>query len=329
MSQIAEYIWLDGHGRVRSKTRVLDSDIIPDWNYDGSSTYQKFVSDSEVMLYPVKSFPDPLRGESNILVLCETDYEKCTRRIARDIFEQHPELEPMFGLEQEFFIYDKSTNLPVGWMADSAPEPQGDYYCAVGADVCQSRAYMECVLGYALAAGIKLTGFNWEVAPGQAEFQVCAIGIDAADHLIILRYLLMRIGEDFNLYVSFDNKPFTNWNGSGLHTNFSTKEMRENDNGIDMIHTAINKLALTHHDDLKLFGENNHRRLSGKYETSSAAKFTYGAASRNTSIRIPTSTTKDKKGYFEDRRPGANANPYIITANMFKVVCGDDESLPE
>lgn len=46
---------------------------LPEWNYDGSSTYQSEGSNSDTYLHPVAMYRDPFRGgENNKLVLCDT-----------------------------------------------------------------------------------------------------------------------------------------------------------------------------------------------------------------------------------------------------------------
>lgn len=346
MNQVClEYIWVDGKGQLRSKTRVISADkaqlyqlpgaMPEEWNYDGSSTYQRFTSNSEVFLYPKVMYPDPMRGNPHKLVLCETSDDKCSRKAAREIFKQNPESQPMFGLEQEFFIYDRNTEKPLGWPSQSFayPAPQGDYYCSVGSNFCFARPFMEQVLQYALFCGIEITGYNWEVAPGQAEFQVCAVGIDAADQLTLLRYLLLRTGEAFNYVINFEVKPYGDWNGSGMHVNFSTKEMREpstpSTDSYTLIEEAIDRLRVTHSQDMQIMGKDNEKRLTGIHETSSVDIFSVGVASRDTSIRIPTKTRDQGYGYFEDRRPGSNIDPYLVTANMYQVCCLNGKSICE
>ena len=60
-------------------------------------------------------------------------------------------------------------------------------------------------------------------------------------------------------------------------------------------------------------GRDNLRRLTGALETSSVADFSYGTANRGCSIRIPRSVEEDGYGYFEDRRPSSNCDPYTVT----------------
>lgn len=44
---------------------------LPEWNFDGSSTYQSEGSNSDMYLVPSAMFRDPFRKDPNKLVLCE------------------------------------------------------------------------------------------------------------------------------------------------------------------------------------------------------------------------------------------------------------------
>lgn len=87
--------------------------------------------------------------------------------------------------------------------------------------------------------------------------------------------------------------------------------MRE-EGGISVIKTAINKLAAKHKEHMAMYGEGNELRMTGALETSSMEEFSCGVANRGCSVRIGRDTEAEGKGYFEDRRPSSNCDPYIL-----------------
>lgn len=346
MKLVAEYIWLDSQDNLRSKTKIMNKEITetnsffdantyPVWNYDGSSTGQATTDNSEVLLKPVAVYPDPVRTFGySYLVVCEHmimgqdgNYLPDSRRKAVDIFNNNKSCgsDPMFGLEFEFFLYQKNNPLGIPKYPDSFPKPQGDYYCGIGAQNAIGRQMIEVVLNRCLHSRVEITGLNAEVAPGQWEFQVCNTGIKACDDSIVFKYILQRTAEDYNVDINFHPKPIEgDWNGSGCHVNFSTKEMREGTSektGYDIILESIKKLEGCHKEHMEVYGIDNDKRLTGKHETGKYDEFTYGVANRGCSIRIPRTTEKDKKGYFEDRRPSSNMNPYVVCSKIYETCC--------
>merc|ERR1739844_262416 len=344
---IAEYIWIDGSGiTLRSKARTLPAKVtsladLPEWNYDGSSCYQASTDNSEVIMKPVAYFADPFRGGDNILVLTETyRWEDGTcqklvpsntnfRTFANQVFRRSKSKgeEPWFGIEQEFTLLgtaNKFTKWPLGWPSNGYPGPQGPYYCSVGANVCFGRIISDLHYKACLAAGINISGTNAEVMPGQWEYQVgpCT-GIEMGDHLMMSRYLMIRVCEAQGINVTFDPKPIPgDWNGAGCHTNYSTATMRA-EGGYGEIVKAIEKLGEKHMEHIKVYGTGNERRLTGAHETAPTDKFRYGVANRGASVRIPRTTEANGCGYFEDRRPASNMDPYIVTAKLFQTTCLD------
>ncbi|VDM12115.1 unnamed protein product [Wuchereria bancrofti] len=71
------------------------------------------------------------------------------------------------------------------------------------------------------------------------------------------------------------------------------------DGGIKYVEEAIKKLEKKHKEHIEVYdphgGMDNVRRLTGKHETSSIDKFSWGIANRAASIRIPRAVAKDKK----------------------------------
>ena len=330
-----EYVWIGGNQELRSKTKVVDySDSINymiEWNFDGSSTGQADGKESEIILKPVKIINDPIRKNGKI-ILCETYFPNGivhptnNRVLANQIFMRGLKEKPWFGLEQEYFMIDNITGNPLGFVNNLVTNPQGQYYCSIGAENAFGRNIAEEHLQACIESGIKISGINSEVAPGQWEFQIgpCE-GIEEGDDLWLARYLLIIIAEKYNIRINFEPKPLKgNWNGSGCHANFSTEKMRDGTtehNGLYYIDEAITKLSKKHKEHMEVYGTGNEERMSGKLETSSFHNFTDGIANRGCSIRRGNETFKNGKGYFEDRRPSSNCDPYLVTSKIFETCC--------
>lgn len=335
MSYKAEYIWIDGTeptAKLRSKTKILaDGAEPPVWGFDGSSTNQAEGHASDCVLKPVASYPDPIRGGSHLLVLCEVynteddaPHVSNTRALLRPLAERFSGQEPIFGIEQEYTFFKGSR--PLGFPENGFPAPQGGYYCGVGADEIYGREIVEAHLENCLAAGLGLSGINAEVMPGQWEFQVGPLSpLEVSDQLWVARWLLYRTAEDFGVSATLDPKPAKgDWNGAGAHTNFSTKAMRE---GYDAIIAACDALGkegkpLYH---VQNYGVGVEDRLTGAHETAPWNEYSYGVSNRGASVRIPWQVERDKKGYIEDRRPNANCDPYVVTRLLVETCCTELE----
>ena len=322
-----EYIWSDMNGGLRSKTKITMSEELENWNYDGSSTGQAGGNNSEVVIRPVKTVNDPFRGStgSNKLVLCDTwvynqDNELVPhptnhRHFASKLLKECPSGN-RFGFEQEFYLMKDRYPLD----AKAPPREQGGYYCGVGGENALGRDLMEKVLDCCLYAGLPITGMNAEVGPSQWEFQVCSDDIDAGDSLMLLRYILDRVSEERDVVVTLHPKPMAgDWNGSGCHTNFSTAAMRE-DGGLSLILETMCKFEAKTQEHINVYGVDNEQRLTGLHETAPIDKFSWGYGDRGASIRIPKSTLVDGKGYFEDRRPASNIDPYQVIERILQTV---------
>jgi len=336
-----EYVWQDPKQQFRTKVKFVDVNVsstesaekkATEWNFDGSSTGQAEGHNSEIMIKPFLTLCSPFNEDDldKYYVFCEcfnadgTPAKGNTRRQAVDYFERDEvkAAEPMFGLEQEFFVFKEGK--PLVW--SDTPAPQAEYYCGVGyKSIGEGRDFLESVSRVLNQKDLKLniTGTNFEVAPGQMEIQLFEEGLKGADNLVVLRYFLEIEAESHGYDIDLTPKPTflsgSEWNGSGCHTNFSTEAMRSTKNSgsklsaVYAMANTIQNLKDGHLVDVqKLGSDNNKLRLTGENETSSMETFSYGVAHRGASVRVPRQCVKNLKGYIEDRRPGSDMDPYVV-----------------
>jgi len=328
-----EYVWLDGYKpepNLRSKVKIVEYDKVrnffldgnfPVWNFDGSSTNQAETGNSDRLLKPVRHYtPQTFPLENNtVYILCEVlnpDGTPNETNFRSKISEGFEDL--WFGFEQEYFIREEINGNILGHKRNIL-KGQGEYYCGVGHNVV-GRSFVDEHLNMCLNYGIDITGINAEVALGQWEYQVFSQGkLKGGDDLWMTRYFLFKIAEKYGYHIELHPKPLTHgeWNGSGLHSNFSTDKMR-NEGNKEYFMALFNAFEARHEDHIKSYGSQNHLRLTGEYETQSINKFTWGVSDRGASIRVPQDTANEWKGYVEDRRPGSNADPYKIICEIVK-----------
>ncbi len=327
-----EYLWLDGYTPVQSlrgKTQIKEFtsfptlDQLPMWGFDGSSTNQAPGGSSDCVLKPVAVYPDGGR-KNGALVMCEVMMADGTTPHASNhragILDDEG---AWFGFEQEYFFYQDGR--PLGFPENGYPAPQGPYYTGVGykhvGDV--ARQLVEEHLDLCLEAGINHEGINAEVAKGQWEFQIFGKGSKkAADEMWVARYILMRAAEKYGIDIEMHCKPLgaTDWNGSGMHANFSTQYLREK-GGKEYFDKLMAQFDKNRMDHIAVYGPDNHMRLTGLHETQAIDKFSWGIADRGASIRVPHSFANNGfKGYLEDRRPNSQGCPYQIASQILKTI---------
>tara|TARA_R110002051_G_scaffold296493_2_gene362593 strand:+ start:573 stop:1592 length:1020 start_codon:yes stop_codon:yes gene_type:complete len=325
-----EYVWLDGKPnfpQLRSKARYINMDDtyhgLPDWNFDGGSTKQGSVGNSDRCLHPVRAYKDPFH-EDGLLVLCEVLYhnkvphESNLRKSLFDLVEKNPDAGYLAGMEQEFTFINPANLEPLGLLL--SPRGQGQYYCGVGCMNVIGRFIVEDFEKKCWEAGVELDGVNAEVMPGQWEFQTSPQGpVKTADDLWMTRYILDRVAETHAAIVSYDPKPHPDMNGAGCHTNISTTKTRECFE-VDEWEDLMTHLEIDHPEYIKVCGEGIEQRLTGDCETSDYGTFSWGVGDRGASIRIPEQVSLEKAGYFEDRRPSANIDPYRVLYSLISSV---------
>ncbi|CEI91871.1 hypothetical protein RMCBS344292_06148 [Rhizopus microsporus] len=118
-----EYIFIDKQNELRSISKTLDfmpvqlSDI-PLLYVDHDEQLVELIQKPTEPLIPVAMYEDPFRQQGAKLVLCQMP----TRLQCKKIMDHYAHLEPWFGIEQEYVLFDPKTNKPLGWPRHGQPE---------------------------------------------------------------------------------------------------------------------------------------------------------------------------------------------------------------
>jgi glutamine synthetase len=348
---VFEYVWNDGEN-LRSKIKIMKFNTqfisihnIPEWNYDGSSTGQSETGNSDLLIKPIYYCNNPFFTSTDYckyyLVLCQVmnpdgsphntnNYIKLYKLLQSHFKLDNDFFDSWFGIEQEYLILDKNfgcydeININKNYnYNEESNYNKNQHYCSVGTGKALGRQIAEEHMNMCIEAGIKICGINSEVTSSQWEFQIGPLNaFDVSNQLWMARYILIKVAEKYNAVISFHPKPFPQLNGSGAHTNFSTRNMREN-GGLAKIYEVIDKLSKTHKEHIAVYGRYNELRLSGTNETAHIDTFSYGSCDRGSSIRIPLNVLRDGCGYLEDRRPAANMDPYLVTERILRTTFVD------
>lgn len=337
MTRIAEYIWIDGIGELRSKTRTIGK-YAPEWQFDGSSSEQAKPEESDCVLKPVKQIKNPLLPDRDaVLVLCEVNSYDGTpdkhnfRQATESLSNKVKEHQPMFGLEQEYTLLT-SDNDPLGWTEN--PPEQGPFYCGVGRNKEYGAIVAEEHMMACLDAGLKWCGKNAEVMPGQHEYQIGICDpLELGDDVWLSRFLLIKIADAHGFVVSFHAKPVLDLNGAGAHTNFSTLASRLDIAECYKLCRRLGEIVVqspvkmdkvyeaSHYPEMYGGADESYKaRLTGQHETCSWKEFKFGISDRSASIRIPRHVVLNGRGYIEDRRPCADADPYRVASYLMGVL---------
>jgi len=343
----AEYLWVDGLSpaqQIRSRARVVsvpDSPVVTDfpiWNFDESQMGQAEGCESGCILNPVRVYRDPFRGVNDYVVLCEVNdadkkvHASNIRARMRKMLDCLGEaVDPWLGFEQEYTLFRDVRSLEVP--GNGVPGSQGSYYCGVGSENVYGRKLAEAHARTCIDAGILIYGMN-AVMPGQWAFRVGYRGIDSercdaltvADDVWVARYLLSRVGEEFDMRVSFGNKPRRgDWNGAGMRANFSTADTRDPNKRQKALVGIVDALEVGHSGDADEYGGGPRESLGGECEARSNDTFASGIAHRGAPIRIPRTVTWKGCVYLEGRCFGVDSDPYRIGLFLIAAAVADGD----
>ncbi|MEH2448878.1 MAG: type I glutamate--ammonia ligase [Nostoc sp.] len=329
--------------------------------FDGSSIRGwKAINESDMtmVLDPNTAWFDPFMKEPTLSIICSIKeprtgewYNRCPRVIAQKAVDYLVSTglgdTAFFGPEAEFFIFDNARFAQTAnegyYFLDSEegawnsgklgtdekpnlgykPRFKEGYFPVAPTDSFQDIR-TEMLLTMA-ELGVPIEKHHHEVATGGQ----CELGfkfgklIEAADWLMIYKYVIKNVAKKYGKTVTFMPKPIFGDNGSGMHCHQSIwrdgqplfagdKYAGLSDMGLyyigGLLKHAPALLAITNPST------NSYKRLVPGYEA--PVNLAYSQGNRSASIRIPLSGTNPKAKRLEFRCPDATSNPYLAFAAM-------------
>ncbi|MEH2122073.1 type I glutamate--ammonia ligase [Nostoc sp.] len=328
--------------------------------FDGSSIRGwKAINESDMtmVLDPNTAWIDPFMEVPTLSIICSIKeprtgewYNRCPRVIAQKAIDYLVSTgfgdTAFFGPEAEFFIFDSARFAQTAnegyYFIDSEegawnsgkyekgkpnlgykPRFKEGYFPVSPTDSFQDiRTEMLLTMAQ---LGVPIEKHHHEVATGGQ----CELGfkfgklIEAADWLMIYKYVIKNVAKKYGKTVTFMPKPIFGDNGSGMHCHQSIwrdgqplfagdKYAGLSDMGLyyigGLLKHAPALLAITNPST------NSYKRLVPGYEA--PVNLAYSQGNRSASIRIPLSGTNPKAKRLEFRCPDATSNPYLAFAAM-------------
>ena len=159
---------------------------------------------------------------------------------------------------------------------------------------------------------MNVTEIQSENGLSQWSFKIKGVDIDVADQIILFRYILSLVCEEYNVYPEFTPIPHSGLSPSGMITEFSTPDMRKN---YERVQNSLKLFSQNHETSMKSYGDNS-KRLSMFHKTT----FTFGISKGDVSVCIPQETYTNKSGSLIDYRPASNANPYEVIESIIRTI---------
>ncbi|MEO1134613.1 MAG: type I glutamate--ammonia ligase, partial [Cyanobacteria bacterium J06639_1] len=322
--------------------------------FDGSSIRGwKAINESDMLMVPDPSsaWLDPFTESPTLSMTCSISeprtgepYSRCPRSIAAKAIDYMKGTgiadTAYFGPEAEFFIFDdvrfdqtqnsayhfvdsiegrwNSGREEAGGNMGYKPRYKEGYFPVPPTDTYQDlRTEMLLTMG---KLGVPIEKHHHEVATGgQAElgFKFGEL-IEAADNLMIYKYVIKNVARKHGKTVTFMPKPLFNDNGTGMHTHQSLwtdgNPLFFGDGYADLSQMALHYIGgiLKHAPALLAFTNpttNSYKRLVPGFEA--PVNLAYSSGNRSASVRIPLSGSNPKAKRLEFRCPDATSNPYL------------------